>query len=296
MAVGTVACLAFASPAFASNHEIKIREVYAGDIAHPADEYIELQMYAPGQNLFHFGTTTTLYGPTGSVTNVFSTAGQQANQDPPNGDNQDHVLIATATAQATFVEPAGYTLDPGDHLSPAGGAVCYEPTAPNADCVSWGNFSGGSLPSPTGGAVDLSGIPDTFALRRSIEPGCSTLLEAGDDTNNPNDWQDVVPDPLNNAEIPTEHACPKPPNTTITKAPGAKTTDRTPTFKFKSSASSSTFKCKLDDAAFRSCESPFTTKKLGLGKHTFKVRATAKGQTDPSPAHASFKIVKKPNQ
>lgn len=292
------ACLALGSSALASNHLIKVREVYPGAIGNTGDEYVELQMYSAGQNFFHFGTTTTLYDASGNATSTFSTVGFTANQDPPNGANQDRVLLATATAQATFLEPAGYTLTAGDHLSPTGGAVCYVPSSPNPDCMSWGDFnntSGTPLPSPTGGNVDASGIPDGLALGRSIAAGCDTLLEGSDDTNNPANWADVTANPLNNGETPPEHACPSPPSTTITKSPKAKTTDRTPTFKFKSSAGSATFECKLDDASFAACDSPLTTKKLKLAKHTFKVRATAHALTDSSPAHADFKVIKKPH-
>jgi hypothetical protein len=85
-----------------------------------------------------------------------------------------------------------------------------------------------------------------------------------------------------------------PPKTTITDAPAAKSTDRSPTFKFKSSEAGSTFQCKLDDASFKRCSSPKEYSKQSRGKHTFKVRATDNADnTDPTPAKASFKIVKK---
>jgi hypothetical protein len=289
--VGFAAWVMLGATAFASNHLIKIREVYPGEVAQTADEYVDLQMYSPGQNFFSAGTVTKLYNATGTVTATFSTPGDNSN-NPPNSASQDYVLLATQSAQTDFGINAGYTLPAGNNLSPAGGAVCYIPTqSTNADCVSWGNFTG-SLPSSTGGNVDStgSGIPDTFALRRSISPGCPTLLESGDDTNAPGDWANVVPAPHNNAFAPTETPCA---NTTITKKPKAKTTDRTPTFKFTSSVNPATFECKLDGAPFTDCSSPFTSKKLSRGKHTFRVRATANGSTDPTPASAKFKIIRK---
>jgi hypothetical protein len=289
--VGVAACvLAVPSGAFASNHEIKIREVYAGSIAVPDSEYVELQMYASGQNFFNGGTATTLYNASGTATTSFVTTG--ATPNPPNGANQDRVLIASPAAVTEFgLGVVGYQFAAGDHLSPAGGAACYESsTASFKDCVAWGNFTG-SLPSSTGGDVDGGGIPDGQALGRSIARGCSTMLEAADDTDNPVDWSDVTPNPLKNADTPPETPCPQ---TTITKKPKAKTTDRTPTFKFVSSIGPATFKCKLDDAAFKSCGSPFTTKRLALGRHHFKVRATAGGVKDPTPATAAFKVIKKP--
>ena len=81
------------------------------------------------------------------------------------------------------------------------------------------------------------------------------------------------------------------PQTRFTVKPAKTVTTRTVTFKFKSSESGSTFKCKLDKGAWRSCTSP---KKLQVkvGKHVFKVRAKdAAGNTDATPAVYRFKRV-----
>jgi hypothetical protein len=289
LAVGVCLAVALLAPAaaFADNHLVKLREVYAGSTAHPGDEYVEVQLYANGENFFANNITLNLYGANGNVTSTFAPTSQG---DPPNGQSQRRVLFATASAQATFSKSAGYTLDAGDHIADAGGAVCYISSFVGfKDCVSWGNFSG-SLPSPTGGNVDPAGIPDTQAIRRSIARGCPTLLEATDDTDSPSNWANVTPAPLNNADTPPEHACP---NTTITKAPKARTTDRTPTIKFRSSQNPATFKCKLDSKPFKRCTSPDTLPKLKRGKHVFKVRAFAGGTFDPTPATTRFKVVRR---
>ena len=277
--------------ASASNHLIKIREIYTGFTGDPGAEYVELQMYSSGQNLFHFGTSTTLYNATGGVTASFDTPADN-NSDPTIGSSQHRVLFATQSAKDEFGVTAGYTLGGDDSLDPAGGAVCYTPTEAGSfiDCVSWGNFTG-SLPSATGGNVDPGGIGNGKAIGRSIASGCSTLLESGDDTNKPADWSDVTPNPLNNAATPPEQACP---STTITKKPkNGKTTDKTPTFKFTASGTGATFKCRVDKDQFASCTSPFTTKKLSKGTHTFQVRATNNGGGVGATARASFKVVKK---
>jgi hypothetical protein len=83
-----------------------------------------------------------------------------------------------------------------------------------------------------------------------------------------------------------------PPETKITPRPKAKTTDRTPTLKFSSASSGASFECQVDGAAFKACRSPLTTKTLSFGKHTVKVRAILGGVQDPTPATASFKVVK----
>jgi plastocyanin len=83
-----------------------------------------------------------------------------------------------------------------------------------------------------------------------------------------------------------------PPDTKITSKPPAKTKDRTPTFKFKSTVAGATFKCTLDGKALKPCRSPLTTKALSFGRHTLKVSAVAGGASDRTPAAFSFKVVK----
>src|SRR5436189_3964739 len=156
LAVGACLVTALIVPAvaFADNHLVKLREVYAGSTAHPGDEYVEVQLYANGENLFANEIHLNLYDANGNVTSTF--APTTLDGDPPNGQSQRRVLFATASAQATFSKSAGYTLDAGDHIANAGGAVCYiSGLAGFKDCVSWGNFSGNlNSVSPTGGNVD----------------------------------------------------------------------------------------------------------------------------------------------
>ena len=81
------------------------------------------------------------------------------------------------------------------------------------------------------------------------------------------------------------------PETTITTSPPASTTDTTPTFEFNASEAAS-FECRVDGGAFGACGSPFTTAELGLGAHSFEVRATdTSGNTDGTPALAQFTVV-----
>jgi len=85
-----------------------------------------------------------------------------------------------------------------------------------------------------------------------------------------------------------DHAAPK---TTITAGPTGQTHDRTPTFRFKSSERNSTFRCAVDHGSFRSCSSPFTTKRLSFGSHSFRVRATdISRNTDATPAKRGFSV------
>jgi hypothetical protein len=288
-----------AAPAAATFHEISIREVYAGSVAQPGSQYVELQMWSGAQN-FVAGHSLKTYGASGVVTDTATFAGMVSA-----GANQSTILLGTPEAETEFGVAADTGLAPGA-LSPSGGAACWEAL----DCVSWGNFSG-ALPSPAGSPAAI--IPDGMALRRTISPGCATLLEAGDDhDNSAADFSAAFPAPRPNSVAPSERPCPRSggqqsegsggggsgkrgaPQTTLRRKPAKKTVDRTPTFRFGADEASSTFQCKLDSKPFRACRSPFTTKRLALGQHTFKVRARDEsGKLDSSPASYGFKVVAK---
>ncbi len=284
------------SSAAATFHEVSIREVFAGDSANADAEYVEFQAYSPGQE-FIAGHTVTFYNATGEKTGT-----EPFDADVKNGQNQMTFLMATAAAAARF----GVVPDDSmaaNLLKPEGGAACWE----SLDCVSWGSFSG-PLPSNAGSPAAPGGIPDGQALRRTIAPGCATLLELSDDRNNSAvDFSAVFPEPRPNSVAPAERACGSSgggggggrqggkggPNTILKGKPAKKTTDRTPTFRFRSNEDSATFQCKLDGKPYKKCTSPFTTKRLALGPHTFRVRAKHQGDLDSSPATYRFKVVAK---
>jgi len=287
-----------AAPAFATFHLMQIREVYAGSASTPEAEYVELQMWAAGQNLVE-GHVLRSYDATGKViaTSSFS-------HDVSGEANQSTLLLATAQAEAQFGVAADAPLA-AESLSPAGGAVCWE----TIDCVAWGNFSG-TLPSPAGSPAAPGGIPDGMALRRSIARGCATLLDPLDDNDNSAaDFAAVFPLPRPNSVAPTERPCatgdsggptggggPGPEgagalNTTLRHKPPRRTRDRTPTFRFVANDDGARFECKLDHKPYRRCHSPFTAKPLSPGGHRFLVRARSGGKVDPTPASWRFRVL-----
>ena len=82
-----------------------------------------------------------------------------------------------------------------------------------------------------------------------------------------------------------------PPDTSITAAPPKSTKSAKATLRFTSSEPLSAFKCSLDGGPFKSCSSPKHYSGLAKGLHNFMVRATdPSGNTDPSPAKASWKV------
>jgi hypothetical protein len=299
----TAALLAAAPAAHATFHLMSIREVYPGSAAAPGAEYVELQMYSPGQNHVQ-GHTITVYDAAGAETGSATFAA-----DVAQGANQSTLLAATPAAESQFGVAADVAMPASDSLDPAGGAACWE----SLDCVAWGSFHGSVL-APVGTPADPAGIPDGLALRRTIAPNCSTLLDGGDDSNNSAaDLLDAIPAPRPNSVVPSEHACSqaapggnggKPgsggggnaagrrPQTSIRRGPPHVSRQRSATFRFVSDQPGSTFLCRLDGRPFRNCHSPFTLRHLRPGRHLFRVEARAPGgATDRSPAAWSFRVL-----
>jgi hypothetical protein len=153
-------------------------------------------------------------------------------------------------------------------------------------------LDGGSFSGCPSGGMSYSGLsegPHSFQVR-AIDPSHNV-----DPTPAGYSFQVVAsgsaPTGTSGIAIASPHPKAQAPNTTIAKA-GGRIHDRTPTFRFSSSKAGASFQCKLDGGAFRSCRSPYTTKKLSLGPHVLQVRAMVKGATDPTPAKLNFKIVK----
>src|SRR6185295_3268971 len=80
------------------------------------------------------------------------------------------------------------------------------------------------------------------------------------------------------------------PSVSISAAPPASTTATTASFSF-SASEDATFACALDGGAFADCRNPVSYPGLGLGSHTFSVRATDRaGNTSPASSR-EWKIV-----
>ena len=276
--------------ASAAQHLISVREVYPGSVAEPGAEFVELQLYAGGQQ-FVGGHEVRVYDQTGSVTGTYSFTAAVAN-----GQSQRSILIATAAAQTQFGVSADLiAAAPG--MSPAGGAACWD----SFDCVSWGSFSG-SLPSPAGSAAGA--IPDGSSLVRSItRAGSQTTPRRLRRQQLQRHRLRSLQHPLATQQraAPGPQPCDgagggpdsDPPQTTIRGRPANRTRDRTPTLRFGSDEPGSRFLCKLDSGSFRSCRSPFTTKRLSFGSHTVRIRAVDRaGNRDRSPAVDTFRVVR----
>jgi len=170
---------------------MKIVEIFPGTAASPNAQYIVIQMYASGQNQVG-GESITLFDAAGNLTSTVTFPGPVSN-----GASQDKILIATTEAESFFGLSADLIM-PASVLS-AGGKACWAGTV---DCVAWGSYSGAT----TGVGEpyhDISGlVSGKAAIRRLDRAGLTTVLDAGDDTDNSyNDFFDGLPAPRNNARI-----------------------------------------------------------------------------------------------
>jgi hypothetical protein len=281
-----VALLAVAPAAQATFHLIKVREVYPGT---QSDSYVELQMFAAGQT-FLMGRSMTVYSAGGALvhTSTFSSG-------VAGGDNQRALLIGAAGVEAKFgVKPD--LVDSGLAIPAAGGAACWNALGIPADCVAWGNFSGAAaLQSATGTSagspVSPGGITAGKAIRRTIAPGCPTLLEESDDTNSSAaDFTELAPAPRNNASAPTEATCAGAPETAIDDRPALNSNSADAEFSYEAPTATS-YECRLDTEVFLPC--PTIGKQytgLAEGSHTFQVRGVNGAGPDPTPAGFTWKV------
>ncbi|MFT3924590.1 MAG: DUF4215 domain-containing protein [Myxococcales bacterium] len=181
----SIGALLASMPARADHHLMSIREVFTGYYLGLNSSYIELQMYAAGQNKLS-GHSVLIYGSDGALVQEATFAANVSS-----ALNQDSVLIATAEAQTKFNIVADLTL--ANPIDPLGGKICFE----TIDCVSWGNYTG-----PTSGTGHPAGPGDGIPRGKSFERSTKSnaTLEGADDTNDSfTDFQLAVPSPRNNA-------------------------------------------------------------------------------------------------
>jgi hypothetical protein len=286
LAAATACVLLLAPAAGATFHLIKVREVYPSS---GQDGYVELQMYAGTQN-FLTGHAMTVYNSAGALvhSSTFS-AGVS------NGLNQATVLIGDSGTQTSFgVAPD--LVDANLSLPASGGAACWNAGGLPADCVAWGNFSGGAaLQTATGTTVGSpaspGGVTAGKAIRRTIEPGCPTLLEEADDSDSSaTDFSEVTPAPRNNGSAIVEKTCAGAPNTVIDDRPAAVTNSTSAAFTYEAPTATS-YECRLEGEAFASClEAGTEYTGLADGTYTFQVRGRNSSGPDPTPASYSWRV------
>jgi hypothetical protein len=284
--------LALAPSALAA--DLKVREVFPGSAAHPAAQYVELQVSAGGSGDVS-GQSLSFYDDAAHLTHAFAIPTNVAHPE-----SQRTILLASEEAANDLGIPApDFGLGAGGFLDRAGGAVCLS-GGTAADCVTWGPFpipapfEAPLLPDPQ--SANAAPIGDEAALQRSIARGCPTYLDEPDDTGSSAvDFQEVSPAPRDNAQAPTETQCP--PDTAIETFPANPVSSTTAAFTYAAlpEEAGTTFKCSLDDAViadFTDCTAgrAKTYSSLADGPHTFRVLAAGPGGPDPIPASYTWTV------
>ena len=97
-------------------------------------------------------------------------------------------------------------------------------------------------------------------------------------------------------QTPAEHTWTVvPPTTTITSKPADPAMTTTATFEFSSPAPGAVFECSLDFGLYAACTSPTTYTNLGIGSHSFAVRAKdGAGNVDPNPPRYYWTVMSGP--
>ena len=236
-----------ASSASATFHFVKIREVSSGTGAADSS-YVETQNYFDFQNFLSGGAKLVRCDATCSSPTVFF----PPFTDVADGHTQHTVLFADSGIGAGSKDfDVNLNLD----TIQAGGAVCYLGGPGFNDCASWGNFSANSTLMTNYGTTagtPGSALSSGMALRRSIAPGCPTLLEASDDTDNSAaDFSLTTPNPRKNSVAPTEVPCAPsggggtpPPVPTSTPTTNTKKKKKCKKHKRRSAQTSKKKKCK----------------------------------------------------
>ena len=182
--------LAMAAPsAEAVFHFMKVREVDAGTTLAVEADFVEIQMYQPGQN--QIGDHPL---------HLYDASGARMDCEIPNDVTQaadnNRILFATEAAETALSVTADFTFPPLLHAE--GGAVCFD----SVDCVSWGTFAG-STTSPAG-TPEPDGIPADSSIDRT---GPDATIDPAQDTNNSaTDFETQPPDPETSALAPQSTA------------------------------------------------------------------------------------------
>jgi hypothetical protein len=188
-----VALAMWVLPAAATYDRMKVREVYASS---GGAQFIELQMYSPGQNQVQ-DHVVRVFDENGDILEELTFS-----SNVPNGADQATILLATTQAATQFGVTPDLTM--GSPVIPAaGGKVCYDILT--LDCVSWGTYHG---PHFATGTPHPGGIPEGQSIERKIAANCPTSLEDADDTgDSAYDFQVVASNPEPNSATPNEIPC-----------------------------------------------------------------------------------------
>ncbi len=133
--------------------------------------------------------------------------------------------------------------------------------------------------------TDGDGFGDGAEVNAGTNPRSRHSLPAGPPAPSTPPPTTGTPAPQPPATGPSEPDDATAPQTTVDSGPPVATTNTSASLKFSADEAGSSFQCRLDSGAWTSCTSPQGYDSLGLGLHTFAVKAIdASGNADASPA------------
>lgn len=151
-------------------------------------------------------------------------------------------------------------------------------TAPGTN----GNITG----LPLLAAGNLHQLPGSPTIDTGAVDGASDTLDVDKQLRTMGEMPDIGADELGSTGPKANPI----PSARLGEHPWNRTPERIAEFTFGSSEPGSRFECKLDLKPFRACTSPYR-RKVGLGKHGFRVRAIdPQGQVDRTPAIFRWRV------
>ena len=248
-------------------------------------------------------------GPTGSTT---ATAASFTFHSTVQGATFTCKLDQNAPAACT--SPASYSVTAGAHTitvtatangitdsSPATRSWTVDVTSPNAPTALKATATSGT----SVGLQWTTGTDNVGVTANKIMRGTTTIATVGAVTSytdstvtagNTYSYTVIAVDGAGNQSPPSGAASvttptpPPAPDTVIDSAPTGSTSSTSASITFHSTVAGATFSCALDNGRAGTCTSPAAYTRLANGVHKFTVTATANGQTDPTPATASWTV------
>jgi CSLREA domain-containing protein len=185
------------------------------------------------------------------------------------------LVITFAPAPVQDTTPPETTIDSGPSNPTTDTAALFSFSADEPGATFECALDGGTL-ATCASPVELTGLEigaHTFEVRATDAAG------------------NTDPTPASYAWTVEAPADTTPPETTIDSGPSNPTTDTAALFTFSADELGVTFECDLDGTGFIACPSPHEITSLGIGSHTFEVRATdPAGNTDPTPASYAWTV------
>lgn len=230
-----------------------------------------------------------------STINVFAD-GNPAGSAPADSSGAWSLNVSPALAEGTFSLTATAT-DSAPTTSPLSSAVTLtvDTTAPAVAVTApaAGSITADNTPQIAFSATDAHIGTNTCAVDGGTSFACASgdsLLALADGSHTLTVVNTDTAGNAGNAST-TFSVDTTAPGTKIGKKPKARSKVRKAKFTFSSTEAGSTFRCKLDKGAFKTCRSPFS-KRVKPGKHTLRVAAVdALGHTDASPAVFKWKVL-----